>query len=79
MPVPLIGVAAAAAARIVSQKLAQRAVGGITGAGAKSIQKIYKQTGPTKSQKDDIRREMGFEQDEAMRKIYKEHLKKMGK
>jgi DNA invertase Pin-like site-specific DNA recombinase len=79
MPAPLIGAAAAAAARLVAKKIAQRTTGGITGAGARSIQKIYKQTGPTKSQKDDIRREIGFEQDEAMRKIYKEHLKKMGK
>jgi len=76
MALPLI--AAGIAARAVAKKLASRAVGGITGAGAKSVQKIYKQTGPTKSQKNDMRREMGFEQDKAMEKIYKEHLKKMG-
>jgi len=40
MPVPLIAAAAAAAAaRIAAKKIAQRAVGGITGAGAKSINK----------------------------------------
>ena len=50
MPVPLIAAAAAAAAaRIAAKKIAQRAVGGITGAGAKSINKVYKQMGPTKS------------------------------
>ena len=76
MALPLI--AAGIAARAVAKKLASRAVGGITGAGAKSVQKIYKQTGPTKSQKNDMRREIGFEQDKAMEKIYKEHLKKMG-
>jgi len=47
MAVPLIGIAAAAAAKVISKKLAQRAVGGITGAGAKSINPIYKEVGPT--------------------------------
>lgn len=45
MPVPLIAAAAAAAARVISTKLASRAVGGITGAGAKSVAKVYRETG----------------------------------
>ncbi len=47
MPVPLIGAAAAAAARVISKKLAQRAVGGITGAGSKSVNPVYKEVGPS--------------------------------
>jgi hypothetical protein len=40
MAIPLI--AAGIAARAVAKKLATRAVGGITGAGAKSVETIYK-------------------------------------
>jgi hypothetical protein len=47
MPVPLIGAAAAAAAKVISKKLAQRAVGGITGGGARSVNPVYKEVGPT--------------------------------
>jgi hypothetical protein len=49
MPAPLIGAAAAAAARIISQKLAQRAVGGITGSGSKSVNPIYKEVGNSRN------------------------------
>ena len=45
MAAPLIAAAVAAAAKIVSKKLAQRAVGGITGAGAKSVNPVYKEMG----------------------------------
>jgi hypothetical protein len=47
MPAPLIGAAAAAAARIISKKLAQRAVGGIAGAAAKSVNPVYRNIGPS--------------------------------
>ena len=47
MPAPLVGAAVAAAARMVSKKLAQRAVGGITGAGAKNVNPVYKQISPS--------------------------------
>jgi hypothetical protein len=56
-----------------------RGAGGISGVAGRFVNKIYKPTGPTKKQKDEMRREIGFEQDEAMRKMYKEHLKNMGK
>jgi hypothetical protein len=46
MPAPLYA-AAAAAARLISKKLAQRAAGGITGAGSKSVNPIYKEVGPS--------------------------------
>jgi len=77
MPVPLIAAAAAAAARIAAKKVAQRAVGGITGAGAKSINKVYKQMGPTKSQKDTMRHEIRIDQEKLAAKQYKEHLKSL--
>jgi hypothetical protein len=48
MPVPLVGAAAAAAAKVISKKLAQRAAGGITGAGSKSVNPVYRETGPIK-------------------------------
>lgn len=48
MPVPLIAAAAAAAAaRIAAKKVAQRAVGGITGIGAKSVNPTYRNVGPS--------------------------------
>jgi uncharacterized protein (DUF2342 family) len=43
MPAPIIGVAAAAAARLVAKKIASRATGGITGTGAKNINPTYRQ------------------------------------
>jgi hypothetical protein len=46
MPAPLLAAAAAAAAaRMIAKKVAQRAVGGITGAGAKNVAKVYRETG----------------------------------
>ena len=45
MAIPLIGAAAAAAVRVVAKKLATRAVGGITGAGAKSVAPINRNMG----------------------------------
>ena len=45
MPAPLVAAAAAAAARMIAKKVAQRAVGGITGAGAKNVAKVYRETG----------------------------------
>jgi hypothetical protein len=47
MPAPLVGAAVAAAARMVSKKLAQRAVGGITGAGSKNVNPVYREVGPS--------------------------------
>ena len=48
MALPLI--AAGVAARAVAKKLASRATGGITGAGAKQVNKVYKNMGATKSE-----------------------------
>ena len=50
MAIPLIGVAAAMAARVVAKKLATRAVAGITGAGAKQVTPVYRnmETGSVK-------------------------------
>ena len=48
MALPLI--AAGIAARAVAKKLATRAAGGITGAGAKQVNKVYKNMGATKSE-----------------------------
>ena len=79
MPVPLVGAAAAAAARLVAKKLAQRTAGGITGEGAKSVQKIYRQTGPTKSQKDNMRHELRQEQEKISEKQLREHYRAMFK
>jgi hypothetical protein len=47
MPVPLIGAGAAAAAigtaaRVATKKLASRAVGGIAGIGAKTVNPVYR-------------------------------------
>ena len=42
MAIPLIGAAAMAAGRAVAKKLATRAVGGITGAGAKQVTPVYR-------------------------------------
>ena len=47
MPAPIIGAAAAAAARLIAKKVAQRAAGGITGAASRSINPIYKEVGPS--------------------------------
>ena len=47
MPAPLIGAAAAAAARLISKKLAQRAAGGIAGTAAKSVNPMYRNIGPS--------------------------------
>ena len=41
MALPLVGAAAAAAARIAAKKLATRTVGGITGVGAKQVTKDF--------------------------------------
>jgi hypothetical protein len=46
MALPLI--AAGIAARAVGKKLASRAAGGITGAGAKNVNPVYKNTGTVK-------------------------------
>ena len=46
MPLPLI--AAGIAARAVAKKLASRAAGGITGAGAKQVNPVYRNTGSVK-------------------------------
>ena len=43
-------IAAGIAARAVAKKLASRAAGGITGSGAKSVNKVYKNMGATKSE-----------------------------
>jgi hypothetical protein len=50
MALPLI--AAGIAARAVASKLASRAVGGITGAGAKSVNPTYKQQLVSKAKKE---------------------------
>ena len=42
MAIPLVGAAAIAAARVVAKKLATRAVGGITGTGAKFVGTEYR-------------------------------------
>jgi hypothetical protein len=49
MPVPLVGAAAAAAARAIAKKLATRNVGGITGKGSKNVNPVYKNVGEPKS------------------------------
>jgi len=41
MPVPLVGLAIGAAARIAAKKLTPRVVGGITGAGGKNVNPVY--------------------------------------
>ena len=46
MPLPLI--AAGIAARAIASKLATRAVGGIVGAGAKTVAPVYRNTGSVK-------------------------------
>lgn len=46
MPAPIVGAAAAVAAKLIAKKLSQRAAGGISGAGAKNINPIYKETVP---------------------------------
>jgi len=46
MPLPLI--AAGIAARAVASRLATRAVGGIVGAGAKTVAPVYRNTGSVK-------------------------------
>ena len=46
MPLPLI--AAGIAARAIANKLATRAVGGIVGAGAKTVAPVYRNTGSVK-------------------------------
>ena len=45
MPAPLVAAAAAAAARMIAKKVAQRAVGGITGKGAKNVNPVYREMG----------------------------------
>jgi hypothetical protein len=45
MAIPLVGAAAMAVGRVVAKKLATRAAGGITGAGAKSVGAVYKNQG----------------------------------
>ena len=45
MAIPLVGAAATAVARVVAKKLATRAVGGITGAGAKQVTPVYREMG----------------------------------
>jgi len=45
MALPFIAAGLAAGARVVASKLATRAVGGITGAGAKSVGAVYKNQG----------------------------------
>ena len=42
MAIPILGAAAMAAGRAVAKKLATRAVGGITGAGAKQVTPVYR-------------------------------------
>jgi hypothetical protein len=49
MPVPLVGAAIGVAARAVGKKLASRAVGGITGSGAKQVSSMYRNTGVSKA------------------------------
>jgi hypothetical protein len=51
MPAPIIGAAAAAAARLVAKKIASRAVGGITGTGAKNVNPVYKEMISSKAKK----------------------------
>jgi hypothetical protein len=45
MAAPLVAAAAAAAAKIIAKKLTQRAVGGITAGGAKSVNPVYREMG----------------------------------
>ena len=45
MAIPILGAAAMAAGRAVAKKLATRAVGGITGTGAKSVGSVYREQG----------------------------------
>lgn len=45
MALPILGAAAMAAGRAVAKKLATRAVGGITGAGAKQVAPVYREMG----------------------------------
>ena len=45
MAIPLIAAGLAAGARVVTSKLVTRAVGGITGAGAKSVGSVYRNQG----------------------------------
>lgn len=48
MPIPIIGVAVSTATKAVAKKLATRTVGGIIGAGAKTVNPIYRNTGSVK-------------------------------
>jgi hypothetical protein len=81
MALPLI--AAGIAARAVAKKLATRAAGGIMGAGAKSVNPVYKNTGtvkvnsnpnktPAKSMKPNPTEKAirESEQNDALRKMY---------
>jgi hypothetical protein len=47
MALPILGIAAGIAARAVAKKAASRAVGGIVGAGAKSVNPVYRNIGPS--------------------------------
>ena len=53
MALPLI--AAGIAARVVGKKLASRAAGGITGAGAKSVNPVYKNMTTNQIQKNSVK------------------------
>lgn len=44
MALPIIAAAAAVASRIAAKKIAQRAVGGIVGKGAKNVNPVYRNT-----------------------------------
>jgi hypothetical protein len=46
MPAPIVGAAAATAAKLIAKKLSQRTAGGITGAGSKSVNPVYRETVP---------------------------------
>ena len=57
MAIPLIGAAAMAAGRVIAKKLATRAVGGITGTGAKFVGTEYRNmnTGSVKVIRRDVK------------------------
>lgn len=47
MALPILGVVAGVAARAVAKKAASRAVGGIVGKGAKQVNPVYRNIGPS--------------------------------
>jgi hypothetical protein len=56
-----------------------RGAGGISGGAGRFVNKIYKPTGPTKKQKDEMRHEVRIEQEKISEKQLKEHYRAMFK